>query len=129
SLFLFLLLLGAGVAGTIVVLKQGRRRLRYLTRDPRRVATACARDLAEYMHDQRIPMPRASTPREAGRAVAVQFGVDAGAFTDAVTAGRYGPLEGAAEAATAARVELRSLKRRLRRGLARRERLRGPLSV
>ena len=40
------------------LLKHVRRKLRYLTRDPRRIAAACARELAEYLQDQRFPATR-----------------------------------------------------------------------
>jgi hypothetical protein len=129
SLLGFLLLLGAGVAGGIVVLKHGRRRLRYLTRDPRRIATACARELAEYLQDQRLSMVHASTLRELSAAVTEHFGVDADDFASAATTARYGPGRDAADAAPAARAELRRLKHKLRRGLAVHERVRGLLSV
>ncbi len=129
SLLLFLLLLAAGVAAAIVLLKHGRRRLRYLTRDPRRVATACARDLAEFLHDQRLRSAEAATFHELGATISDQFGVDAGDFTRAATAARYGPPEGAREAAGRARVELRIVKRKLRRNLLALDRARGLLSV
>jgi transglutaminase-like putative cysteine protease len=129
SLLWFLFLLAAGAATVVVVLKHGRRRLRYLTRDPRRIAGACARELSEFLQDQRFVLPRAPTPQELGAAVSDSLGVDADAFARATTAARYGPPSEARAAATAARVELRELKRRLRRGLRVRERARGLLSV
>jgi len=60
SLLFFLFLLAAGVAAVIVLLKLGRRKVRYLTRDPRRVAVACARELAEFLRDQRVPAAEAA---------------------------------------------------------------------
>jgi hypothetical protein len=103
--------------------------LRYLTRDPRRIAVACARELAEFLQDQRVPPQQAATFRELGGTVSDQLGVDAGSFTQAATAARYGPPEGARQAAGAARKELRELKRRLRRSLTTSDRARGLLSV
>jgi hypothetical protein len=129
SLLFFLLLLAAGVAAVIVLLKMGRRKLRYLTRDPRRVAVACGRELAEFLHDQRVPPAQAATFRELGGTVADRLGVDASSFAQAATAARYGPPEGARQAAGSARKELRDLKRRLRKSLARSDRARGLLSV
>lgn len=129
SLFRFLLVLGASLAALIVVLKHGRRRLRYLTRDPRRIAVACARDLAEFLHDQRLPAARAATFHELGGTIAERLGVDATAFTRAATAARYGPLEDAGLAASTARRELRRLKRKLRRSLFVLDRARGLVSV
>ena len=129
SLVFFLFLLAAGVASVIVVVKFGRRKLRYLTRDPRRIAVACARELAEYLQDQRVPARQAATFRELGGAASEELGVDASSFAQAATAARYGPPEGARLAAGSARKELRDLKRRLRKSLDRRERARGLLSV
>jgi hypothetical protein len=129
SLVLFLLLLAAGVAAVIVLLKLGRRRVRYLTRDPRRVAVACARELADFLHDQRVPAAQAATFRELGGIVRDRLGVDASGFAQAATAARYGPPAGARVAAASSRKELRDLKRRLRKSLARSDRARGLLSV
>ena len=58
-----------------------------------------------------------------------QVYVDAGEFARVATIARYGPLPEAAEAAGRARVELRELKRRLRRGLFVLDRSRGLVSV
>jgi transglutaminase-like putative cysteine protease len=129
SLLFFLLLLAAGVAAAIVLIKLGRRKSRYLTRDPRRVAVACARELAEFMQDQRVPAAQSATFRELGATVADSLGVDASKFAQAATAARYGPREDAREAAGSARRELRHLKRRLRKRLAWSDRGRGLLSV
>jgi transglutaminase-like putative cysteine protease len=129
SLFWFLLLLLAGVAVVIVTLKVARRKVRYLTRDPRRIAAACARELAEFLHDQRVPASRAATLHELGNAVADRFGVDATEFARAATAARYGPLRDARDAAHRARIELREVKRKLRRGLFVLDRARGLVSV
>jgi transglutaminase-like putative cysteine protease len=129
SLLLFVFLLAAGAAAVIVLLKTGRRKVRYLTRDPRRIAVACAHELAEFVHDQRVPVLQAATFRELGGAVKDQLGVDASDFAQAATAARYGPPAGARRAAGSARKELRELKRRLRRSLSRSDRARGLLSV
>jgi protein-glutamine gamma-glutamyltransferase len=129
SLLFFLFLLGLGVAAAVVVVKLIRRKARYLTRDPRRISIACARELAEFVHDQRVPTVTAVTVRELGAVVAERLGVDAAGFAGAATAARYGPPEAADDAAGTARRELRELKRRLRRSLGRYERARGLLSV
>jgi transglutaminase-like putative cysteine protease len=129
SLLLFLLLLAGGVGATIVIVKHARSKLRYLTRDPRRVAVACARELGEYLDDQRAPAPEAATVRELGVTVAATLGVDATEFARAATAARYGPPEGAADAAARTRRELRELKQRLRRSLGALDRARGLFSV
>jgi transglutaminase-like putative cysteine protease len=129
SLLLFLLLLAAGVAAAIVLLKLARRKLRYVTRDPRRIASACAQELAEFLHDQRVPSSQAATLHELGETVTERFGVDADAFARAATAARYGPRAEADSAARRARDELRELKRKLRRGLFVLDRARGLVSV
>ena len=129
SLLLFLLLLAAGVAAAIVLLKLVRRKLRYLTRDPRRIASACARELAEFLQDQRVTATRAATLHELGETVAERFGVDADPFARAAAAARYGPRADARAAARRARAELRELKRKLRRGLFVLDRARGLVSV
>jgi transglutaminase-like putative cysteine protease len=129
SLLFFLLLLLAGVAAVIVVLKHGRRRLRYLTRDPRRIAAACARELSEYLHDQHVPSADAATFHELGAAARAELGVDASHFARAVTAARYGPPAEADAAAGSARRELGELKRKLRQSLPALDRARGLLSV
>jgi anti-sigma factor RsiW len=67
--------------------------------------------------------------RELGVAVATTLGVDASEFSRAATVARYGPPEGAMEAAARARRELRELKRRLRRSLGTVDRARGLISV
>jgi hypothetical protein len=126
---LFLLLLATGAALLVALLKLARRKLRYLTRDPRRVASACARELAEFLEDQRVPSSSAATFHELGEMVGERFGVDAEAFAGAATAARYGPRAEAGAAARRARVELREVKRKLRRGLFVLDRARGLVSV
>jgi protein-glutamine gamma-glutamyltransferase len=129
SLLLFLFLLATGVAALIVVLKLARRKLRYLTRDPRRVASACALELAEFLQDQRVTPSRAATLRELGATISERFGVDADSFAQAAAAARYGPRAAAGAAARRARTELREVKRKLRRGLFVLDRVRGLVSV
>ncbi len=129
SLLFFLLLLAAGVAVVIVVLKLARRKARYLSRDPRRIASACAQELAEFLQDQRVASSRAVTLHELGATIAERFGVDADPFARAASAARYGPQPEARAASRRARVELRELKRKLRRGLFVLDRARGLVSV
>jgi transglutaminase-like putative cysteine protease len=129
SLLLFLLVLAAGVAAAIVLLKLVRRKGRYLTRNPRRIASACARELAEFLQDQRVASSRSATLHELGETIAERYGVDAGPFARAAAVARYGPSAEARAAARGARVELRELKRKLRRGLFVLDRARGLVSV
>ena len=129
SLLLFLLLLACGAGAVIVLLKLARRKVRYVTRDPRRIASACAQELAEFLQDQRVPSSRAATLHELGGTVEEHYGVDAAAFARAAAAARYGPSGDADAAARRARAELRELKRKLRRGLFVLDRARGLVSV
>jgi hypothetical protein len=114
-----------GVAATKLVL----RRVRYLSRDPRRVAAACRRELADFLLDQRIDAARSATLHELGALVREELTVDPDPFVAAATAARFGPPAGAGAAARGARKELRALLRRLRRRLTLLERARGLLSL
>jgi hypothetical protein len=111
------------------VTKLVMRRVRYLTRDPRRVAAACRRELADFLLDQRIEAARSATLHELGALVRRELAVDPDPFVAAATAARFGRPEGAGPAARDARRELRSLVRRVRARLGARERLRGLLSL
>jgi transglutaminase-like putative cysteine protease len=129
SLVGFLTLLALGLVGAIAVAKLLRRRLRYLTRDPRRIASACGRELSDFLLDQRVPLQPASTFRELSAALSERFGVDARTFADSAEAARFGHDTTAPEAARRARHELRDLKARLRRRLLARQRARGLVSL
>ena len=126
---LLLLLVLAVAGGSIVLAKAGLRLLRGVRRDPRRVAAACREELASFLVDQRIEVPRSATLAELGELVQHELGVTREAFVVAATAARFGPAEGAEEAARAARRELRELLDGARRSLTRRERLRGLFSL
>ncbi len=129
SLLLFLALLGAATCGTIAIAKTVRRRLRYLTRDPRRIASACGLELWEFVRDQRLSVARGATFAELGGAVTDELAVDATAFAHAASAARFGPPADAVASARRARTELRELKRRLRRRLFVLDRARGLVSL
>jgi len=125
-------LLTAGLGGLallVIVAKLLVRRSRYLTRDPRRVAAACRRELRDVLLDQQVEVPPSATLRELGELVRVEFGVEAAAFGLHADAARFGPAAGAREAARATRRDLRRLRRGLRRELTRFERFRGLLSL
>jgi transglutaminase-like putative cysteine protease len=125
-----LLLAGlAAVLGGIVLTKVGSRVIRSARRDPRGVAAACRQELASFLVDQRIEAPRSATLGELGEIVKREFGIGAEAFVAAATAARFGPSEGAAAAAHTAKRELRAVLEQARRGLTRRERARGLLSL
>ena len=127
-LVLLALVLAAALAG-IVATKLVLRRLRYLSRNPRRVAAACRRELADFLLDQRLDAARSATLHELGALVRKELTVDPDAFVAAATAARFGPPAGAGAAARRARRELRALLRRLRTRLTPLERARGLLSL
>jgi len=129
SLVRFLLLLAFGIVAAISFLKLARRRLRYLTRDPRRVAAACARELSEFLLDQRFSLRRGASFGDLEYAITERLTVDAASFTRAADAARFGPPAAAGDAAGQAKRELRELKRRLRRELFVLDRARGLVSL
>jgi len=125
------LLLGLVVVsgGAIGAAKLVRRRLRYLTRDPRRIAAAARRELADYLADQGLAVSASATPEELRQLVHEQLGADARPFAAALAEARFGPPQASATAATTTRRELRALLRVIRRGLGRPARLRGLLTL
>jgi hypothetical protein len=129
DLLLLLLLVVGGAGAAVAVTKLGLRRLRYLTRDPRRVASACRRELSDYLLDQRIEAARSATLHELGGLLRTELSVDAAGFVAAASAARFGPPPRARAAAAAARRELRSLERTMRNRLTPYERFRGLLSL
>src|SRR5688500_172169 len=121
-LLLGLVLLGGGAIGAA---KLARRRLRYLTRDPRRLAAATRRELADFLADQGLAVSSSATPAELHELVRHELGADARPFAVELARARFGPPQASAAAAAAARVELRALLRVIRRALGRPARLRG----
>ena len=113
------------VGGAIGAAKVVRRRLRYLTRDPRRFASAARRELADFLVDQGLSVSAGATPAELQQLVRHELGVDARPFAVALAEARFGPPQASAAAATTTRRELRALLRVIRRGLGRPARLRG----
>jgi hypothetical protein len=121
-----------GVAGALVVLTAAKllvRGSRFVTRDPRRLAGACRRELRDFLLDQGVQVPPSATLQELAALVEDEFGVEARAFGLHATAARFAPAVGAGEAARAMRRDLRALRRSLRRELTRGERVRGLLSL
>ena len=124
------IVLGVLVAALLFILvKLGLRRSRYLTRDPRRIAAACRRELVEFLRDQRIDVPRNAGTTELGEFLGRRAGVDATDLADALGRARYGPLPRAREAAREARHETRSVRRGLRQTLPPGRRFRGMFSL
>jgi transglutaminase-like putative cysteine protease len=129
GLFRLLLAVLAGLALLVITAKLAVRRSRYLTRDPRRLAAACRKELRDVLLDQQVEVPPSATVRELAALVETEFGVDATAFGLHADAARFGPTGVAREAARATRGDLRRLRRNLRRELSRFERARGLLSL
>ena len=125
----FLLLLAAAAVAAIALAKLVRRRVRYLTRDPRRIASAARRELADFLADQGIAVGASATPDELRELLRVELGRDARPFADALAEARFGPPTASHEAAARARRELRTLLRSLRHGLGRTARLRGLVAL
>jgi transglutaminase-like putative cysteine protease len=129
SLLRLLLLVGFGILAVVTVAKQALRRTRFLTRDPRRVAAACRRELADFLTDQRLVVPPSATVAELGEIARHELGVNPEPFVSAVEAARYGPPAHAGRAARAARRELRRLRQEIRRRLSHVDRARGLVSL
>ena len=124
-----LLGLAAAAATAVGLLKLLRRRARYLTREPRRLAGAARRELADFLLDQGLTVTSSATPEELHALVREQLGVDAGRFAAAVAQARYGPPGRSRAAPDAARRELRSLLRVIRRSVGTLQRLRGYVAL
>jgi transglutaminase-like putative cysteine protease len=127
ALFVVLGILGAALL--FVLVKLGMRRSRYLTRDPRRIAAACRRELVEFLRDQRIDVPRSAGTSELGEFLGRRAGVDATDLADALGRARYAPLPRAKKAAREARRETKSVRRGLRHTLPPGRRFRGLFSL
>lgn len=124
-----LLLLVVAAGGAIGGVKIVRRRLRYLTRDPRRLAGAARHELTDFLADQGLPVSPSATPQEVHELVQRELGADGRPFAHALAAARFGPPAASAAAAARARRELRALLRSLRRRLGRPARLRGLVAL
>ena len=121
-LLLALVLVAGGAIGAA---KLVRRRLRYLTRDPRRLAAAARSELTDFLADQGLAVSPSSTPAELQQLVRHELGADASQFAAALAAARFGPPRASVAAATDARRELRALLRVIRSAIGRPARLRG----
>jgi hypothetical protein len=125
-------LIGLVLAGALAILlstKLALPRVRYLARDPRRLAAACRHELVDFLVDQRIEAARSATLHELGELVRTELAVEPDLFVASATAARFGPPAGAAAASRQARRELRLLLARMRARLTPFERARGLLSL
>jgi protein-glutamine gamma-glutamyltransferase len=109
--------------------KAARRRSRYLSRDPRRIATASRHELEGFLRDQGVAVGANTTLAALQRAVRDELGLDGRAFAIAVARARYGPPGTIEQGATVARAELRRLLRAARRDLSIWARFRGFVSL
>src|SRR5262245_31246546 len=105
------------------------RRLRYLTRDPRRAASASRRELEEYLSDQGFAVSPSATLDELRLVVGEELGIDARQYATAAARARFGRPGDAPLGAETARRELRSLLRRARAELSLWARFRGFVSL
>jgi len=129
SLLRLLVLVAAALVVLLAAAKLAIRKRRYLTRDPRKLARACVRELADFVSDQGAKAPPSATLGELAKLVEAELGVSAASFVSAAAEARFGPADAAPEAAHSARHELRSLRRELRKALTRTERALGLVSL
>ena len=122
------LLVGGG-ALLLVAAKTGRRQLRFASRDPRQIASACRSDLVGYLADQGVDAPPSLTLSELGELVESEFAVNSDPYVHGLSEARFGPPTESGPAIRRARRELRLLRRELGRQLSFGRRLRGTLSA
>jgi transglutaminase-like putative cysteine protease len=121
-----------GLAALVLLLLAAKllfTRRRFLTSDPRAIATACRRELVGYLLDVGITIPRNLGIAELGDVVRKRTGVDSGRLVEHMGLARFGPPEAGVEAARAAKSELRTVRRGLRRAIPVGRRARGLFSV
>jgi hypothetical protein len=123
------LVLGAVWILAVGLVKAIVRRSGYVTRDPRRIASASRRELEAFLRDQGVVVAPNATLADLQRAVRLELGIDCRPFALAVSRARYGPPDVAPQAATAARYELRGVLRAARRELSVWTRARGFVSL
>lgn len=129
SLVALFLLFAAALTAVMWTLKTVRRRIRYLTADPRRVAGAVRLDLVDFLADQRVAVSPGATPTEIGGELERSLGVPGHRIAEALAQARYGPEARASAAAASARRELHTVRRAIRARLGIRDRFRGLLSL
>jgi transglutaminase-like putative cysteine protease len=129
SLFGLVLAVGALWALAVGAGKAIFRRTRYLTRDPRRAATASRRELESFLRDQGIAVLPSATLDDLRRAVAEELGLDGRSFVEAAARARFGPPDAGRRDADVARQEVRALLRRMRFELSVWARVRGFVSL
>ena len=116
-------IVGVGLGKTVV------RRARYLSRDPRRVASASRRELEGFLRDQGAEIPENAGLATLQQAVHRELGLDGRPFAAAAARARFGPPASIEQGAQAARVEVRRLLRAARSELSLWARFRGLVSL
>jgi transglutaminase-like putative cysteine protease len=129
SFALVLLLVLAGAVGAVLVLKAARRAWLFSARDPRRLASACRRDVVAFLADQGVDVPASATLDDLGAMLERYYAVPADALVRDLTLARFGPPGAGREALVRARRELRAVRRQLRRRLSGASRMRGAVSL
>jgi len=124
-----ILLVLTGVVLAIAAAKLVVRRARYLTRDPRRLAAACHRELRDILLDQGIEVPASATPGELAALAEWKLEVSVPALGPQATVARFGPPPAARQEARQLRRSMRALRRGVRRELTGVERVRGLVSL
>jgi hypothetical protein len=105
------------------------RRARYLSRDPRRLATASRRELEDFLRDQGVDVPPNATLVALQRAVHDELGLDGRAFAAAAARARFGRPTSLGQGGASPRREVRRLIRAARRELSLWARFRGLVSL
>ncbi|MDX6411727.1 MAG: hypothetical protein QOE91_1243, partial [Gaiellaceae bacterium] len=109
--------------------KLARRRARYASRDPRRVAAACRAELRDFLADQGVPIAASAGPQDIVHDLRRRLEVDAAPFARALAVARFGRPAEAAVAANEARRELASLRAQIRSRVGVLRRARGLVSL
>jgi hypothetical protein len=113
----------------IALAKTARRRTRYATHDPRRLASACRGELVDFLADQGVRIAPSTAPAELVDELRERLEVDARPFAAALAQARYGPPDTAPRAAARARVELSDLQQQIRARVGLWRRVRGVVSL
>ena len=124
-----LVLVACGLLTVLWIVKTARRRVRYLSDDPRRIAAAVRSELVDYLADQGIRIVPSATPADVGRTVRENLLVDAGRLAGALGTARFGPSADAEDAARVARRERKRVLKAVRQRLSTRSKLRGLVSL
>ena len=125
----YVVLAAAALVLLFVAAKAVLRRRRFLSSDPREIATACRRELVGYLLDVGITIPRALSLADLREHVRARTGVDSGRLVETMGLARFGPPEASLDAAREAKSELRAVRKRLRRAIPFKRRARGLFSV